>query len=332
MRFFILILFVLTYTCLKSQTIQLLTNRAKISLRGMSVVSNKVIWVSGNNGTVGKSVDGGTTWEWHTVKDFEKRDFRDIEAFDSKHAIIVAVAEPAQILRTSDGGLNWTIVFTDSTKGMFLDAIDFYNRKNGIVVGDPVNGKIFLATTKDNGKTWVTFSGKKNQRRWVSNEGEAFFAASGTNIIYMKNGKYKLVSGGKTSRLFDENGDHPLSIIQGKESTGANSISNFKNQYIVVGGDYTNDRDTIRNCVISNDGGVNWLFPSNTPHGYRSCVTYITANQLVTCGTSGVDISDDAGMNWRLISSEGFHVVQKAKDGNAVFLAGGDGRIARLTW
>jgi hypothetical protein len=51
---------------------------------------------------------------------------------------------------------------------------------------------------------------------------------------------------------------------------------------------------------------------------------------LVTCGTSGVDVSGDGGLNWKLISNESFHVCAKAKKGNAVFLAGKDGRIAKL--
>ncbi|MBC7828571.1 MAG: oxidoreductase [Chitinophagaceae bacterium] len=330
MQALILILFLTFCTELHAQKIELLASGAKTSLRGMSVVNDNIIWVSGSNGTVGNSVDGGLTWKWQTVKGFEKRDFRDIEAFDKNTALIIAIAEPAEILKTTDGGLNWKIVFTDSSKGMFLDAMDFYNNKNGIVVGDPVEGKVFLAYTKNNGDDWVRFNGEKNHRRWVMNEDEAFFASSGTNIKYLKKGKYRLVSGGKSSRWFDENGDHALSVIQGKESTGANSIAVYKKQYAVVGGDFTNDKDTTRNCLITNDGGVNWASPAKAPRGYRSCVIYMNAGQLLTCGTSGVDISNDGGINWNLISPESFHVCQKAKKGNAVFLAGSNGKIAKL--
>jgi hypothetical protein len=332
MRFTILALFFLTGTVLHAQKIEQLTSGTKTSLRGMSVVNNDIIWVSGSNGTVGKSLDGGRNWEWLTVKGFEKRDFRDIEAFDKNTAIVIAISEPGQILKTTDGGVNWKIVFTDSAKGMFLDAMDFYNNKNGMVVGDPVEGKIYLAYTTSNGDRWVKFDGEKKHRRWIANEGEAFFASSGTNLVYLKKDKYRLVSGGKSARWFDENGDHPLSIVQGKESTGANSIAISNNQFAVVGGDFTNDKDTTRNCLISKDGGINWISPLTAPRGYRSCVIYITQDQLLTCGTSGVDISSDGGMNWRLISGDGFHVCQKAKKGDAVFLAGSNGRIAKLTW
>ena len=43
-----------------------------------------------------------------------------------------------------------------------------------------------------------------------------------------------------------------------------------------------------------------------------------------------VDFIDDGGMNWKNISAQGFHVLQKAKKGKAVFLAGGRGKIGLL--
>src|SRR5882762_8684087 len=60
-----------------AQKIELLTSGTHSSFRGLSVVSDKIVWVSGSNGTVGKSLDGGKNWEWITVPDYTKRDFRD---------------------------------------------------------------------------------------------------------------------------------------------------------------------------------------------------------------------------------------------------------------
>jgi photosystem II stability/assembly factor-like uncharacterized protein len=116
------------------QTIQVLTSGAKTSLRGLSVVNDSVLWASGSNGAVARSTNGGKTFEWLVVKGYEQRDFRDVEAFNSSTAIIMAVAEPAVILKTGDGGKSWQKVFEDSTKGMFLDAMDF-SGDYGVVVG-----------------------------------------------------------------------------------------------------------------------------------------------------------------------------------------------------
>src|SRR4051812_12313891 len=102
---------------LLAQTIQLLTSGTNTSIRGLSVVSDSVIWVSGSNGTVGRSIDGGQTFKWITVKGFEKTDFRDIEAFDTRSAIIMGIAEPAYILKTIDAGESWKVVYENKTAG-----------------------------------------------------------------------------------------------------------------------------------------------------------------------------------------------------------------------
>ncbi len=322
-------------TCLSfSQTINVLTSGTKTSLRGLSVVNNDILWASGSNGTVARSVDGGKTFTWLTVTGYEQRDFRDVEAFDSSTAIIMAVAEPAIILKTKDGGKSWKKVFEDTTKGMFLDAMDFYGKK-GIVVGDPINGKVFEASTKNKGDSWVIGSSDSLKA------GEAFFAASGTNIKLHKFVGHLfytiMVTGGEYSEFISSiAGKAKLPLKQGKESTGANSIDCSETNYcIIVGGDFANDKDTTGNCTIAtfqNSDQIKFDFshPQTPPHGYRSCVEFINQNKFITCGTSGVDISNDGGNSWTLISSESFHVCQKARNGTSVFLAGKDGRIAKL--
>jgi hypothetical protein len=46
---------------------------------------------------------------------------------------------------------------------------------------------------------------------------------------------------------------------------------------------------------------------------------------------NGVDYSTDDGNTWQSISKKGFHVCRKAKQGNAVFFAGGGGKIGKLS-
>lgn len=316
-----------------AQTIEPLTSGQTVSIRGLCPVSDAVIWVSGSKGTVGRSLDGGKTWQWKVVKGFEKTDFRDIEAFNAQTAIIMGIAEPAKILKTTDGGENWKEVFSDSTKGMFLDAMDFYDNKHGVVVGDPIDNKFYIAKTNDGGNTW-----KKTPGIMQSNatSGEGCFASSGSNIHYFRNKDFLFVSGGTVSRVHDDAGGRPLPIIQGKESTGANSIAvrsngpRVTNSFIIVGGDFSNDKDTTLNCVLTSDGGHTWQHPATPPHGYRSAVAYISNKKLLACGTSGVDISTDSGITWKLISTTSYHVCRKAKKGKIVFLAGGNGKIAKL--
>ena len=319
----------------QNPTITIVDTSKKVSIRGLSVVDNNTIWCSGSNGSVARSIDGGKTFIWQIVAGYEKRDFRDIEAFDANTAIIMGIAEPAIILKTKDGGKSWKKVFEDSTKGMFLDAMDFDKKGNGVVVGDPIDNHKYFATTKNKGDSWQIVPNINYYKA-----GEAYFASSGTNlkIINKQFGTPRPnyineinVSGGVESNLSINLHIVKLPIIQGKASTGANSIDVFKNKAVIVGGDFANDKDTTLNCVLVDFKGFpQFSHPQTPPHGYRSCVLYINKNTLVTCGTSGVDISYDGGSNWQLISTQSFHVVQKAKKGNTIYLAGNRGKIAKL--
>jgi len=332
MKFLFLLL--LLPSLLPAQTIQTLDTGHKTSLRGLSVVSDKVIWVSGSNGSVARSTDSGKTWKWLPVPGFEKRDFRDIEAFDAVTAVIMAVSEPAVILKTIDGGAHWKQVYENKTPGMFLDAMEFWNEQSGIVVGDPINGKFFISRTFDGGDHWQDISVDKLP---TADSGEACFASSGTNIRSLTLDQACFISGGTRSRFFWKGEPINLPLVQGKETTGANSIAirdhdkrKSSNYFVVVGGDFAADTSTAHNCAITTDGGKTWLPPQTPPQGYRSCVEFITRTKLITCGLSGVDISTDGGFNWRPLTKEGFHVCRKAKNGKSVFLAGSRGRIARL--
>ncbi|WP_147313948.1 WD40/YVTN/BNR-like repeat-containing protein [Deminuibacter soli] len=317
------------------QPVQLLDSAHKTSLRGLSVVNDSVFWASGSNGMVARSTDGGKHIQWIQVPGFEKRDFRDIEALNDKIAVIMAVAEPAVLLQTTDGGSSWTKVFEDTAKGMFLDAMAFSpDGRRGFVIGDPLqNNRPYLAATEDGGYSWFKVNTIADKQLPLLSTGEAFFASSGTNLCFMQQ-KLVFVTGGIKSRivLYNNLRNDSLPIMQGQTSTGANSIASAAsgNYAVVVGGDFAKDTIAHDNCVLVKLTGKGFSFnkPVTSPHGYRSCVIFTGKHSLVTCGTSGVDVSGDDGSNWQLLTRQGFHVVQQARNGHRVYFAGSNGRIA----
>lgn len=330
--FWALILGLFSLLTATAQRIEPLIGKEGISFRGLSVVNNRLLWVSGSKGTVGRSTDGGKTFQWMTVPGHAQRDFRDIEAFDAVTAVLLAVDSPGLILRTFDGGATWQEVYSNHRSGVFLDALHFRDKLHGFAIGDPLDGQFLLLETRDGGRSWAEVSGALP----APIAGEAFFAASGGNVVALKKSNWLLVSGGAASRVLRPGDAQVLPLKQGQASTGANAIAlkkfSGRGKMVVVGGDFGNDKQRDSAAAYSSNGGRTWQLPMEAPFGYRSGVAYVRGNRLVACGTSGVDLSRDGGKRWQNISTTGYHVVKRAKDGRAVFLAGGNGRIAKLVW
>lgn len=312
-------------------------NLNKLSFRGLSVVNNKVIWASGTQGVVAKSTNGGKSFVLNQIQGYEHSDFRDIEAFDDKHAVIMSSGFPALILVTQDGGNTWKETFRKNDSVYFLDAMDFWNNKNGIVIGDPVEGYFYTITTHDGGLTWQVLD--KNKCK-PANNNEAIFAASGTSLRAWGKKSWGFVYGADSLKghlcvMQDEfnsmkkNPCPSLDIQYGSKSQGPFSFARFKHGFVVVGGNYLQHNDTnLTSEFILNINYPEWQYQQNYCSGYRSCVEAVNNKLLIACGTNGVDVFEN-GL-WKKISNQSLHVVKKAKRGNAVFAAGAKGVIAKI--
>jgi len=326
-------LFFLIFNACFAQTIMPLQQGRSTSIRGLSVVDDSIAWLSGSKGTVATTHNGGKTWDWQQVKGFEKADFRDIEAFSDKEAIIMSSGTPALILKTTDGGANWQVKYKNTDTVYFFDAMDFADSGHGLVLGDPINGRFFLMETVDGGETWKPFADPPNAL-----PGEAAFAASGT-CLTMNRYEIDIITGGTQSRLLTHDNDpsnaavgwsiYSLSIKHGKPSQGAFSISNPGGP-VIVGGDYQNDHLADSTTMYFYDGtyaGYLLRMAKTPPSGYQSCVEFISGRTFLSTGTPGSNITSDGGKTWKQIDATSYNVCRKAKKGKLVLLAGNNGTI-----
>lgn len=311
-----------------AQTVISIQQNKTVSIRGLSVVNDKTAWVSGTKGTIGITTDGGTNWAWQQIKGFEKSDFRDIEAFSDKEAVIMASGSPAYILKTTDGGVHWDTKFQQADSTYFLDAMDFSDKQHGFVLGDPIDGKFLLLETTNGGETW-----NPSDNAPTALKDEAAFAASGTCL--RTNTSITIVTGGSNSRILvspiekKEWTSRNLPLTNGTASRGAFSVAYGNNQTIIVGGNYAKDKltDSVVCIIPKSKAKFKKELPTVGPAGYQSCVEYINDGIFLSTGTSGTNITTDGGKTWRKIDEASYNVCRKAKRGNLILLAGDRGKL-----
>lgn len=300
------------------------------SFRGLSVVNDNVIWASGSKGTVIRSVDGGKTWDKRNPAGHETLDFRSLFAFDENHAVIANAGSPAFVLRTEDGGKTWSTAHTSTHPDAFLDGIDFWNSNNGLLYGDPIDGKMLMLRTGDGGKSWTPVSTAP-----ALEKGEASFAASGTGIRCTGDKDVMICTGGTVSRLWISNDAGQTwkfiqpPVVMGKPSTGIFSLALRAHHVTLVGGDFQEPTLCTGHHLYSNDGGATWEIPAKPVMGYRECVEVLDDHTLIAVGPNAIEVSSDGGRNWESLSGEALnlHVVRKARIGSRIVAAGGKGIV-----
>ena len=280
------------------------------SCRSVSAASAMVAWAGCTRGTVFRTIDGGTTWHADTVAGGANLDFRGIAAIDASTAVI-ASAGPAEqgqarIYRTVDGGAHWSLQWSDSTKGVFLDGLAFWDSQHGLAYSDPVDGRLVILTTDDGGVTWANVS-PANIPPVLPNE--AAFATSNTGIaVEGSRHAWIVTGGGAESRVFrttDRGRSWSVAAtgMPGGPSSGlfAIAFADARNG-VAVGGDYAIARGVTDFALRTGDGGVTWRRAGAVrPDGATQGLAVIRGGSqpvFVSSGAYGTAVSRDFGATW----------------------------------
>jgi photosystem II stability/assembly factor-like uncharacterized protein len=244
-------------------------------LRGIDNVGKGIAWASGSDGTVLRTADDGKDWQLcPTPPSAEHLDFRGIQAFDEKTAIIMSTGKGplSRFYKTTDACQSWKLLFTNPDPEGSWDALVFRfdpvlnptsGYHSGILLGDPVNGRFIIYDTKDGGETWTRWD---NPAQMGANspvsiakplKGETLFAASNSAAMTPGvNGPFAFVTGGEAGSralllqphsLFDNGTTWKFSISRLPWSAGATSgafsvasrpTGRVGADLMVVGGDY----------------------------------------------------------------------------------------------
>lgn len=301
----------------------------KISIRAIELYDHKV-WYSGSDSKFGY-VDLKDYKKQKQIKlSEEKLEFRTLGQ-DKTSFYAINIVSPGRFFKINKKDLTSQIVFKDTAKTAFYDALHFVNDKLAYTFSDADKDNLLKLAVYRNGK-WSMF---KSDFRL--NEGEAAFAASNTNISSTQ--KYLwIATGGKASRIVRMNLKNEkievfnTPFIQGESSQGMYSIDFYDDRFgIAVGGDYTKQAANINNIATTNDGGETWQIQASGQNaGYTTCVKIKPGSKgkdIIAVGDQHISYSSDFGKTWKKISDEKGFFVCEWMDGDKVIVAG-NGKIS----
>ncbi|WP_066225126.1 WD40/YVTN/BNR-like repeat-containing protein [Formosa haliotis] len=336
-----LLLFILISSCkqdvekplkfYKSVSVQDIYNDS-LSIRAIELMGDGTLAFAADKGTYGLYFPKNEQWATSKqLHDSVPLHFRAV-AHTANDFFMLSIESPALLYKTGDDG-QMALVYKEEGEGVFYDAMTFWNDKEGIAVGDSVNGCLSIIITRDGGESWQKLACDNVPK---SSAGEGAFAASNTNIKVLGDKAWIATTSGTI--FYTENKGLSWRTIttpmQNTEATqGIYSIDFYDAQHgFAIGGDYTKPEGNTNNKMKTVDGGKTWQLVANgQAPGYKSCVQYMpnqNAQTLVAVSFNGIDLSNDGGTSWKHISDESFYTLRFVNDSLAY--AAGQGRISKL--
>lgn len=278
-------------------------------LRGVSAPSDGIAWIAGTRGACLVTRDAGRTWRTLPISGAEALDFRDVEAFSPDEAVVMSAGEGAasRIYATADGGSHWSLALQNPDATGFFDAIAFRDRRQGLALGDPVDGRFAIFATEDGGRRWSRMDPARTPPALAA---EGAFAASGTCLAFDRGGRAWFGTGGAgRARVFrsDDGGRNwtvaNTPIPAATPSSGIFSLAFADALHgVAVGGDYRKAHGPAA-IARTDDGGVTWTSVAVNPafDRFLSAVAVVPGTSppiFVAAGTEISGWSSDGGATW----------------------------------
>ena len=257
-------------------------NEKQYNFRSVHFVNESKGWVAGDSGMILNTIDGGGHWQKQNIAD--SLILNSIFAADTQHVFAVgtilggipAKAQKAILLRTIDGGLNWTSKTFDSL--LLFKSVAFVNDSIGWIAGTA--GTLLKTTNK--GDKWIRILSDTNSTNTTL--GKIRFIDQYTGWV------------GSTLKTTDAGQSWKTTTIPSL-SLPSTFFVNINVGWIVgelYGGP---------NIFKTTDGGTTWSPSGNTFSGYGFSIFFADENNGWTTGTNLRDEhtmikTTDGGASW----------------------------------
>lgn len=213
--------------------------------------------------------------QWEDLSPLPNGPIENVWAIDDQ---IAYVSSLDQILKTTDGGQNWTVVYKNEVA--FLRDLYFFDAMKGIAVGGGLDGRYRIIQTTNGGRTWeeqILF------RSIIADDGFRALDFIDENVGYAVGhaGRYvKTTDGGQSWAELQLPVTDPLADIDFIDS---------QNGFVLTLGE---------ELLVTNDGGATWNKYNTIFNNYRSQIFFFTPNMGYHNGFGVLRKTIDGGKTW----------------------------------
>lgn len=280
-------------------------------IQGISIVDSVTVWAWAFDGTnpsnpileYTKTSDGGNYWQADSISLSAVSGYgmSNIYAIskDTAYAAVYGPSGGGKILQTKDGGKNWVIQSTAyfNAPDGFPNIVYFFNRSNGVCIGDPNTSTFEIYTTTNGGTNWSRVSSANIPGKLLGETGTTnYYDAKGDTIWFG-------TSNGRIIRSIDK-GYHWTFFTTGLSGRLDVKFRNSKIGYAFQSSDSTNNFAMAK----TTDGGATWstyTVPDNVVEGSytgisKSSATWVNVNST----PGGSSFSTDDGTSFTLMDSD----------------------------
>lgn len=312
-----LMLFISPISITQWQTYNVTNN---IRFYDVCVVTQNIIWASGDSARVYRSTNSGGNWQLVNAGLPNLSVFQ-ITAIDANRSWVNL---GMRVFATTNGGTSWSEQFYSPVT--FINKIHFFNQNTGYLLADQQDSVVGFFITRNGGSNWIRSVNApvlaSTSNMWINDNGVnsldsnfIWFISKGSPSVYSR--YYKLTGGLNNSWQYYNIGSSP----------GQYSYSAFKN--------LNTGLVTFSNGIsITTNGGVNWLVRDNTsfPDVTRELMIVPGTDWVIQTGIGNVRISYDLCNNWQPIRTYNSLNFCDSKDTNSIWLAGNRGELLKYNF
>lgn len=311
-----------------SVTVETLPAAAPVNWIGVSAPSPDVVWVSGSDATIGRSIDGGQTWTI-SKPSTTALEFRDIEALDSNQAYALSIGENgnSRVYYTSNGGESWLLRYRAGGE-QFLNCMATAPSGEAWITGDTIDGRWDMVRSAD-GRNWLT---ARNAIGQLPQAGEGGLAASG-GCIRFNNDVWAIGTANATvarilykgvTRIRFQVIDTPIAA---GPAAGIASVWPYSDKHmLMVGGDLNHPEARPRIAEYKDGDFIDW--PEPPLDGALYSLTITPSSDVLVTNPSGAALHNASTNEWTQISEA--NIWNSACVADHCYLVGKEGYIGKF--